>query len=330
MNLASIQELLRRPWMRVLVAAVGLGLLAGVIALVGVDAVLKQLSMSAPHLPLLGLLELCIVGCNISALRALYDGQRAQVPPGAWLRAALLGYVVGIIVPLGRAAAEASRAVVLTSKVGGPRAAVAAVQMQGVALMANAGLSLTAAIAAYALLGISDVSALILGNAALALTLGLGILVARKRASPGRLLGQVHEGSRHFGLAFDATLGARPKALARALAWESSGRMIQAIQCAFALKAVGHGFHLVESLATQGALLVGATLGDAFPAQLGASEAGLVAAAARGLALLPAQAATIAMLLHSAQLGLALLFSIVLLVLPSRATSQHPVAEMSR
>src|SRR6185312_6811279 len=123
-------------------------------------------------------------------------------------------------------------------------------------------------------------------NAALALVLGMSILVVRKRGRPGRLMG-------NFGAEFDATPGATRPEVAGSIAWETIARVLQFAQCGVALLAVGRAFSPGVTLAVQGTQLVGSTLGDAIPAQPGATEATLVMSAS-ALMLTSTMAATLA------------------------------------
>jgi hypothetical protein len=229
---------------------------------------------------------------------------------------------------MGRSSAEATRAVLLGRSVGGARAAVAAVQMQGVTLLSNALFVVPATVAALVLLGPGTTAALVLANGLVAAVLGAGILVLRQRARPGRLLGAVTQRLQRFGVAFDATAGSSRGDLLRALAWECVARCAQALQCGVALAAIGHSAGLARVLVTRGVLMVGSALGDVLPAQLGATEATL-ALGAQALALTAASAASLALLIHGAQLALGLLCTAVALALPAEPEPSPREAEVS-
>ncbi len=260
-------------------------------------------------------LEAVFLLCSMLALRALYGEDAARVSLRQWVRAGALGYALGAVLPIGRASAEATRAVLLGRTVGGARAAVAAVQIQGVTLLANALLSTLAALAALRLLGFGGISLLILANAVGTAVLGLGILVVRQHARPGRLLGAVTKRGRAFGLQFDATSGASRRSLLLAGAWECAARGVQVVQCAVALAAIRQPSSLGGTLVARGMLTVGSALGDFIPAQLGATEATLVLGAT-ALGLTAASAAALALLIHGAQLALALLCTVLTVAVP--------------
>jgi hypothetical protein len=326
LSLPSLRELLARPLVRLACAVVGAGVLALVVWAAGARAVLAGLGESLPYLPAVAALEAAMLACNTLSLRALYGAEAVHVPLRGWLRAATFGYVVGRIVPVGRTAAEAARAVLLRKSVGGPRAAVAAVQMQGVALLANAFITLASLAVAFPLIGLGLLSALLSTSGVLGTMAGTSILLVREHARPGRLLGAFSGRGRRFGAEFDAAAGASGRSLAGALFWETAGRVLQVVQCAVTLAAVGGVLALRPLFALEGMQLVGGFVGDFIPAQLGAMEATL-AAGASWLGLTAASAAAMALLVHGGQLVLALLCAAVAFGLPAPAQPSASAVE---
>jgi Lysylphosphatidylglycerol synthase TM region len=321
-----LRELLTKPLVRVALAAVGVAMLAVTVWAAGARAVLLNLGASVHALPEVAALEGVMLLCTTLGLRALYGTDAARVSSRQWLRAGVMGFAVGAVFPLSRASAEATRAVVLRKSVGGARAAVAAVQMQGVALLANSLTSFIALSATLVLLGFGGFSMLLLGNGLLVGGLGASILVVRHRGRPGRLLGALAKRGRKFGSDFDAAAGASRRSLVHAMAWESAARVLQVFQCGVALAAVGRPSGLGRTLVARGMLLVGGALGDVIPAQLGSTEATLVVGAA-GLGLTAATAATLALLIHGAQLVLGLLCTAVAVAVPAAPQLQTDVVE---
>lgn len=316
MSRPSPREFLAKPSVRLACAVLGVALLAAAVWTAGARDVLHGLGESLHALPEVALVEALMLVCSTLALRALYGEDAARVSPRQWLRAGAMGFAVGAVLPIGRATAEATRAVLLRKSVGGARAAVAAVQMQGVALLANALLSFSAFSAALAALGLVGISSLMLANGVLAAVVGASILIVRQSARPGRLLGALAKRGRKFGAEFDAAAGATRRSLVHSLAWESAARVLQVFQCAVALAAVGRPSGLARTLVARGMLLVGGALGDFIPAQLGATEATLVVGAA-ALGLTAAGAAALALLIHGAQLLLALVCAGVAFAVPA-------------
>jgi hypothetical protein len=293
----------------------GAGIVATSVWATGARAVASGLGSSAHALPAMVGLEAALLVCNMLSLRALYGAEAGRVRPGQWVKAGALGYAVGSVLPLSRAAAEASRAVLLRQSVGGPHAAVAAVEMQAVALLANAVLSACAFVATLAVLGAGGIATLILTNGVLGCVLGTSILLVRRSGHPGRVLNLLGKTRGHqFGAAFDAAPGASRRGLLEAVAWESLSRAFQVYQCAIGLAAVGHPSGLLRTLVTRGMLLLGGALGDFIPGQLGGTEATMaMAATALGLG---ASATALALLIHGAQLLLALACTALYALIP--------------
>ena len=309
--------LLSRPWVRIACAVLGTGVLVLAVWAAGARAVLASLGASVHALPALALLEAVMVGCSTLALRALYGDLAPRVAVRQWVRAGALGYALGLVLPMGRGAGEAARAVLLSRTTGGARAAVAAVQMQGVVLLSTVVITVPVLAATVAVLGPGLAAGLVLANAVIAGVLGTSILVVRERAKLGRLLGGLIKRLERFGLAFDAVAGASRADLARSLAWESAGRVAQVVQCGVALAAIGQPAGLLRTLVVRGALILGSAVGDFIPGQLGATEATLVLGAGT-LALTAAGAATLALLIHAAQILLGLLCAGLTVALPGQ------------
>jgi uncharacterized membrane protein YbhN (UPF0104 family) len=312
--------LLGRPLARVAATLVGTGVLVAVVWTAGAREVLTSLGSGVHALPALALLEAVMVACSTLALRALYGPLASRVPLRGWVRSGALGYAVGLVLPMGRGAGEAARAVLLSRSTGGARAAVAAVQMQGVVLLSTAVIGLPVLAATVLLLGPGAAAGLILANVVLAGVVGVTILVVHERAKLGRLLGGLIKRLERFGLAFDSAAGATRRDLARSLVWESAGRVAQVVQCGVALAAIGQRSGLGRILVTRGALMIGSAVGDVIPGQLGATEAAL-ALGAQALALTAAGAASLALLIHAAQILLGLLCAALTFSLPGEQAS---------
>jgi hypothetical protein len=301
----ELRALLAQPLARLLCALAGAALLVIVVWQAGAREVFLGLGRSAWCLPELVALEAAVLACSTSALRSLYGSEAARNSARTWLKAATLGYVVSVVAPLGRAAAEGARAVILRQGVGGPRAAVAAVEMQGAALLANFIILLAIALgAALPLFGPGWLTGMMLGAGLIAGALGASILIVRHRGRPGRILAAFSKRGRSFGSTFDAEAGATATGLGWALAWESGARALQCVQLGVALGALGHSLSPRMTLAARGVAMLGAAVGDLLPAQLGATEAALTTAAT-SLGLTAATASAVALLVHIAQLALA-------------------------
>jgi hypothetical protein len=266
--------------------AAGLALTAVVLRSLGWAQVAEVVRVSAPWIPLVVVLEVGITATDLAAARILAGG---GIRPRTWLRSSALAYATCAVLPAGRMAGEAARASVLKADVGLARAAAACARVQTAALVGTAFISLVGALAA---LGNSVVlTGALLANAILCTALAGAVLFAIRWTWLAKLLPQV---------------GA---AIPRAATVKASlacmgGRVIQACQYAVVLGAVGGAVTPRGALIVQGVHIVGATIGDAVPNQLGITDAAY-RVFANALDLEPARAVSIALAIRVAQLGLA-------------------------
>jgi len=309
------RALLSRPLVRLASAVVATAVLGLAVWAAGARAVLTDLGSSLHVVPVLAVLEAVMLGCSTVALRCLYGASGSAVPVREWCRVAAAGYAVGLVLPMGRGSGEAVRAVILGRTLGGARAAVAAVQMQALTLLSTAVFALPILVATLVFLPPGLMAGFIVLNTLITTTVGTAILVLRQRSSPGRRLGGLFKRLAPFGAAFDAASGASRGELVRSLVWETGGRIAQVVQCAVVLSAFGQPAGLLRVLVVRGALMVGSALGDILPGQFGATEATLVAGAA-ALGLSAASAASLALLIHGAQIALGLLCAALSFALP--------------
>lgn len=285
-------------------ALVGLVLVYSVLQHAGFDAVIGALKRAAPVFPIVLFLELAILACTMCGLRLLYLEDRHRIPLKELIRAGFIGYALMGLVPAGRTVAESARAALLAKYSTAARAAVAATQLQGVALLANAVISLFAAIATWIALDTRWPTLpawMIFCNFVIATALGFGILFAGSRSGVGAWLGKRISWIRRFGQDFDREFSNTKLVPIGPFLWEFFGRVLQVLQNAVLVVAVGGAFGLISALCSEGLHLVGAALGDLIPGQLGATEASYQLSA-HALSLSPADAVCIALLAHVAQL----------------------------
>lgn len=313
---------------RAAAAIFGIGAVVLILRGLGLDAVGRAVAQCAPYLPLVVALEACVLACSTMSLRALYRDAARDIPKQQFVRATLVGYAVQGLVPAGRAAAEATRASLLSRWIGGGRAGAAATRMQAVVLIANGLVSIPAATAA-ALTGYTRWLAFAIAiNAGVTLALGSTLLIVSQRAHIGAWLGRHIKRVRTFGADLDAALEREPRLPVRAIAWELSGRVVQVGQHALLIACVGGVVGIVPALCAEGIHLVGAAVGDLVPAQLGATE-GNFTLAAGALGLTRASAVSIALIAHLAQLVWVVVGSLVPLVWRPPAGVYRPPSEES-
>ena len=289
---------MRRAALRALLLVFGLALTAYVIASLGGARIAAALEASAPFLPLVVLAELGIVATDVLAARTLLGDRAPAVTRATWIRSTGLAYAFGVLLPAGRAAGEAARAATLKRDVGLEPAAAAGSRLQTASLFGTAAAS---AVAALAVGQWSPLAGALAANALLCAALGAGLLSLVRsprvttwlRARLGRE-------------ALTTASALPPGALARAVGFCSVGRLVQALQYGIVLHAVGGVLTPRSALLAQGVHIVGATVGDAIPNQLGVTDGAYkLFASSVGLGDEPARAVSIALCVRLGQLGLA-------------------------
>jgi uncharacterized membrane protein YbhN (UPF0104 family) len=261
-----------------------------------VAAVLRE---AGPFVAVAVLFEIGIVVADAIAIAVLCGPARAQVGLREWVRGASIANASAVLLPAGRAAGEAARATVLAPLIGATGAAVACAELQACALVANAAVSVVAAAVAWRS-GAVPLALAVLGNGAVCSVLGGALLMVARSGWFGRFL------RARFGAGALYTR-ARPARVLGAIAACASGRAIQTAQYGIVMHAVGGVANLRSALLAQGIHLVGASVGDAVPNQLGVTEGAYrVFARALDLESSPARALSIALVIRVAQLALAL------------------------
>jgi len=293
--------LVRSPLGRAVAGAIGVAAVGFLLWYIGLAAVLQTLREGAAYLPIVVVLEGGILACTMLALRSLYGEDRHGLGVWTLTRAGLAGYVAMSLVPAGRTVAEALRATILSRHSSGPRAAVAALQIQGSALLANGIASLCAAVAIFRAVGASPIGIGALTNAAIATGAGLLILLGGRVSRLGHHMGRIWPRIEAFGKGFDEHFSLSEPLPVRAVLWEFLGRVLQVLQYVTMVGAVGGVTGLRPALIAEGIHLTATTAGDLIPAQLGATEANF-ALCAHTLGLPVANAVAIALMAHLVQL----------------------------
>lgn len=326
-----------RGWFgRVLLAGVGLGLLAYLVHGAGPGRVVQILLQAGSWLPVIAGLELVQLLGDVVALRlllrapveaagddagggqaqgprreakarseAIGDGAVREIPLSAWVRSSSVAYAMMVLLPAGRAAGEVARATLLAKHAGTGRAATASAELQGSYLSAIA----VASGAACAVVSIkfgprTPLALLLAGNALMMTVFAVGLFAVLWDARIGRWITALRA---RFGVAGDPIDAPRVRRLPlRAVAVCSAGRGAQLLQYGVLLTAVGGAPSVSGAFIAHGIHLVGATLGDAVPNQLGVVDGTYrTFATALGFGDAPARALSIAFLAHAAQLAMA-------------------------
>jgi hypothetical protein len=238
------------------------------------------------------------VATDALAARVLLGDGAREVKRATWIRSIAVAYATSCIAPASRAAGEAARAAMLAPDVGLARAAAACSRVQIAALVGTSIASLACGIAAIA--SSPPLAAALAGNAALCGVLAAAILLVARSSRLTRWL------RARFAPDSASASPASRASWARASLLCALGRTFQAAQYGIVLFAVGGELSPRTAFVAQGIHIVGATVGDAIPNQIGATEGvyGLFAASV-GLAAAPARALAIALVIRIVQLSLA-------------------------
>ncbi|HEY8039887.1 MAG TPA: hypothetical protein VIF15_08850 [Polyangiaceae bacterium] len=299
----------RRALARGSLAALGLALVVYLIRDAGPDRVAAVLWQAGAWLPLILALEAFQLGSDYVALRLILGERAARVPAATWVRSCAIAYAMMILVPAGRAAGEVTRATFLSRYIGGaPRAAAVGTQFQAAYLSANGILSAVGCAVVASRFGLRSPLALLLaGNVLAQAAISAGLIGILWDARVGRWLDRMR---RRFvrGAAESPPLDREAR---RHLPWKAAvvssvSRAAQVVQYGIVLHAVGGVATVRNAFVTHGIHLVGATLGDMMPNQLGVVD-GMYRAFADdvGFGDAPARALSIAFVIRIAQLTLA-------------------------
>jgi hypothetical protein len=266
----------------------------------GTVRVTHALQQLGPWLFSLFVLEVGRVTWELVGTRAVLG---PGVSPSRLVRAQLLAQVFDVIMPAGRASAEAAKASVLATEVGAAHAAAAGTALQLASLVANALWALFGFVASVAtpLPRALAISLLVYAGAMCLLVsfVVLCTLLPRVRAL-ARRLPFLHDTLERFAVLIER----EPPRLLAAVGAHALARGCQALQIAALCAALGGHASLQSLVMGQAVYLVGAAAGDLVPAQLGATDAAFVYAAA-AFALPPSAAMALALALHAVQVAVA-------------------------
>ncbi len=293
---------------RGLLGIVGLGVVVVLVRAAGAERVWEVLVRAGAWLPLVVALEVYQAASDYASLRAILGEDHRKVPARTWLRSSLVAYAMMILVPAGRAAGEVTRAALLSRTLGAPRAATTSTQLQAAYLSANGFLSLIEFCWVAVFFGAGSTLALLLaGNVLFQALISAGLLTILWDARIGRGLDRLRR------RVFRGVVESPPldPSVRRRIPWKaffisSLSRSVQLVQYGIVLHAVGGALSAKGAVITHGIHLVGATLGDLVPNQLGVVDGIYRAfAGAMGFAKAPERALSIAFVVRAAQFTVA-------------------------
>lgn len=315
---------------RALLGGLGLLVVAYLVKSVGPERVGQVLWSAGWCLPFVLILEGVQITCDAFALRTIIEGAAKEVPLRTWVRSSAAAYALMIIAPAGRGAGEIARGVLLARYVGAARATRAGTLLQAAYLAANGILSCVACAVVSLRYGIESLLALLLAaNALLMAVIAAALFAMASNARLGRWLVRLH---RRLARRGEDTPLAEPQSRP-AIPWRATllsvlGRSAQVVQYGVVLVAVGGAASPEGALMANGIHLVGATLGDVVPNQLGVVDgAYLEFSNALGFADEPARALAIAFVPRIAQLGMAAVCVVVAAATRGLVATERAVTE---
>lgn len=290
----------RGLYARVGAGFVGVGAVAVLVGQIGLQPLREVLIPAAATLPILLLVDAARIGVDAVATRLALGERAKDLPLRLFLRTQLIGNAVASIAPSGRAACEATKAALLTRWVGGATATATATLLQALSLVAGAVISIPCIWAAFDLSGPSTLTWLIVAQAALATTVGLGIRFATRAENIGGFLERRFARFAQQARQFRATARDAPLLPAVPFVAVAIGRALQIVQFWLLVRAVGIHASIEHALLAQGVNMVAIAAGSFMPGQLGASD-GAFALSADALGCSVASAVAIALLAHVLQ-----------------------------
>jgi hypothetical protein len=290
----------RKTLARVVPALAGAAVLVAVASFAGVADIGKRLGSALEWLPLLLVLEGARLPLEGLVTRRLLGSRAARVPLLLLARVQLVFYAVSVCSPGGRVLGAASKIALLGGRVGAPAASAVATASQAASLLADALVVLVGAGAIYELTGLSKVTVLALLFVAACVLLAGVVVAATRAARTPRVLDRFPQLAQFLERWRRAARAQRLFA-ADVIALLLTARVAQVLLLGTALAAVGGGWSALRAWALLAVVLAGSAVGEPIPAQLGATDAALVAVAP-ALGIDRAQAVTIGVLFHVVQL----------------------------
>ncbi len=315
---------------RLLLATAGLGLIAYLVHRAGPGRVAAAFFQAGPWVPLIVALELAQMLSDVLAMRFILRRHLDEIPIATWIRSSAVAYAMMVLLPAGRAAGEVTRATLIAKHVGMVTAATASALLQVFYLSAVVIASLVECVVVATRFGAQSPLCWLLGANALVMAITCGGLLALILSA--RFGEWIERLRKRFIRLRETSRNAWDPGLRKGLPWRAAliclaGRLTQTVQYGVILGAVGGARSVRNAFIAHGIHLVGATLGDLVPNQLGIVDGTYSAFAnALGLGGKAASAISIAFVAHAVQLTVAGATVLVAAATRShRRTSARPV-----
>jgi Lysylphosphatidylglycerol synthase TM region len=298
----AAKKALRNLALKLLGGAVGVTAFALLVRSVGPARLGAMLAASARWLPLLLLLEAVRIGCELAATLAISPRVRRAATLAELARIHLVAYAVSVALPAGRAACETTKGAMLSRRLGVPAAAAIAATGQSLALLGGVILAVPCAVAAFLATGASTMT-LAVGLYALGAIVAFALMqLGARRREVGGFLGRRFASLQKAAHSFHDAMDEIPLLPPRALAVVVLSRLVQALQLGLLVHAAGAAFGLGRSFLAMGVSLVGGSVGDMIPGQLGAAD-GAFALFSRELGIAAAGGVAVAVVMRCVQMA---------------------------
>jgi hypothetical protein len=279
---------------------VGFGALFLLVCGVGPETLLGILRALARWLPLLFALDALRVAAEAVATWSLSERVRRRVPCGELARIHIVAYAIAMNMPAGRATAEAVKAAMLSRFIGLPEAAAVGAANQSTSMLGGLLGALPCVAAALWITGWSPIAGAFAVFVLVTLVGFTALQIAcRQRGLASALLHRFTRMEQATG-AFHDALERIPVVPPIATAAALFGRVVVVVELGVLLLALGGRHSVGAALLAQGVSLVGGSLGDLVPGQLGATD-GAFALAAPYLGVALASGVAVSVMLHCVQ-----------------------------
>ena len=309
---------------RAVLLVLGVSAVFGMVSQVGYAQILSAISRTAVWLPLILVLDLLWVAFEGCALLAIYGEERKRITCLSWLYVTLVHYTAFMLLPMGRAAAEVTRAALLKKQLDRDLVAVGAALMQSLTMVANGVTCLVAALFLRTLGHSGVLLAAVSTTAAVMSVLGIASYLVLRHVKVGGVLGRRFSRFAEAGPGFDHKLRETARRHWIALAICVWGRVLQTAQYGVIVLAVTGDLSLGSAWIAEGIQMTARTAGDFIPNQVGVTEGAFVYfRAALGLDHAPALAMTVALVARLSNLSVASLCAVASQLWPRSGRGQQ-------
>lgn len=308
---------------RAVLLVLGVSAVFGMVSQVGYAPILSAISRTAVWLPLILALDFIWVAFEGCALLTIFGEARKRITWRSWVYVTMVHYTAFMLLPMGRAAAEVTRAALLKKQLDRDLVAVGAALMQSLTMVSNGVICLAAAVFLRTLGHSGVLLAAVSTTAAMMSVLGIASYLVLRHVKVGGVLGRRFSRFAEAGPGFDHKLRETARRHWAALAVCVLGRVLQTAQYGVIVLAATGDLSLSSAWIAEGIQMTARTAGDFIPNQVGVTEGAFVYfRAALGLDDAPALAMSVALVARLSNLSVAGLCAVVSQLWPRAGRGQ--------